>query len=149
DAVITELAQVRSVVVRPSSYMAAYAGLTPDPRQVGEDLAVQAVMAGSFFRAPDRLRVTAPLVDTASGESLWRDKVDVPAQDLIPVQDTLAQRVVAGLRLPLTPEEQAALAQRRTRSAPAYEFYLRGRDLLLRYVLRTLDLDDLEHAIAM
>jgi TolB-like protein/tetratricopeptide (TPR) repeat protein/tRNA A-37 threonylcarbamoyl transferase component Bud32 len=149
DAVITELAQVRSIVVRPSSYMAAYAGLTPDPRQVGEDLAVQAVLAGSFFRAPDRLRVTAQLVATASGEILWSDKVDVPAQDLITVQDTLAQRVVAGLRLTLTPEEQAALAQRPTRSAPAYEFYLRGRDLLLRYVLRTLDLEDLEHAIGM
>ena len=52
DALITELAQIRSVVVRPSSYMAAYAGLTPDPRQVGEDLAVQAVLAGSFFVLP-------------------------------------------------------------------------------------------------
>jgi TolB-like protein/tRNA A-37 threonylcarbamoyl transferase component Bud32/Flp pilus assembly protein TadD len=149
DAVITELAQVRSVVVRPSSYMAAYAGLTPDPRQVGEDLAVQAVLAGSFFRAPDRLRVTAQLVATATGEILWSEKVDVPAQDLITVQDTLAQRVVAGLRLSLTPEEQARIEQRPTRSAPAYEFYLRGRDLLLRYVLRTLDLDDLERAIGM
>jgi serine/threonine-protein kinase len=149
DAVITELAQVRSVVVRPSSYMAAYAGLTPDPRQVGEDLAVQAVLAGSFFRAPDRLRVTAQLVATASGEILWSDKVDVPAQDLITVQDTLAQRVVAGLRLNLTPEEQARIEHRPTRSAPAYEFYLRGRDLLLRYVLRTLDLEDLERALGM
>jgi serine/threonine-protein kinase len=149
DALITELAQIRSVVVRPSSYMAAYAGLTPDPRQVGEDLAVQAVLAGSFFRAPDRLRVTAQLVDTASGEILWSEKVDVPAQDLITVQDKLAERVVAGLRLTLTPEEQARIEQRPTRSAPAYEFYLRGRDLLLRYVLRTLDLEDLERALGM
>ena len=149
DAVITELAQVRSVVVRPSSYMAAYVGLTPDPRQVGEDLAVQAVLAGSFFRAPDRLRVTAQLVATASGEILWSDKVDVPAQDFITVQDTLAERVVAGLRLTLTPEEQARIEQRPTRSAPAYEFYLRGRDLLLRYVLRTMNVEDLESAIGM
>src|SRR5258707_416339 len=149
DALITELAQIRSVVVRPSSYMAAYAGLTPDPRQVGEDLAVQAVLAGSFFRAPDRLPDTAQLVDTASGEFLWREKVDVPAQDLITVQDKLAERVVAGLRLTLTPEEQARIEQRPTRSAPAYEFYLRGRDLLLRYVLRTLDLEDLERALGM
>jgi len=149
DALITELAQIRSVVVRPSSYMAAYAGLTPDPRQVGEDLAVQAVLAGSFFRAPDRLRVTAQLVATATGEILWSDKVDVPAQDLITVQDKLAERVVTGLRLTLTPEEQAKIEQRPTRSAPAYEFYLRGRDLLLRYVLRTLDLEDLERALGM
>ena len=149
DAVITELAQVRSVVVRPSSYVAAYAGLTPDPRQVGEELAVQAVLAGSFFRATDRLRVTAQLVDTATGEILWSDKVDVPAQDLITVQDTLAERVVTGLRVTLTPEEQARIEQRPTQSAPAYEYYLRGRDLLLRYVLRTLDVEDLDKALAM
>jgi serine/threonine-protein kinase len=110
---------------------------------------VQAVLAGSFFRAPDRLRVTAQLVATASGEILWSEKVDVPAQDLITVQDKLAERVVAGLRLTLTPEEQAKIEQRPTRSAPAYEFYLRGRDLLLRYVLRTLDLEDLERALGM
>ncbi|HUG53435.1 MAG TPA: protein kinase [Vicinamibacteria bacterium] len=149
DALITELAQVRSVVVRPSSYVAAYAGLTPDPQQVGEDLAVQAVLAGSFFRAPDRMRVTAQLVATATGEILWSDKVDVPAQDLITVQDRLAERVVAGLKVSLTPEEQARIEQRPTRSAPAYEFYLRGRDLLLRYVLRTMDLDDLERGLRM
>ena len=53
---------------------------------MGEDLAVQAVLAGSFFRAPDRLRVTAQLVATASGEILWSEKVDVPAQDLITVR---------------------------------------------------------------
>ena len=110
---------------------------------------MQAVLAGSFFRAPDRLRVTAQLVATATGEILWSDKVDVPAQDLITVQDKLAERVVAGLRLTLTPEEQAKIEQRPTRSAPAYEFYLRGRDLLLRYVLRTLDLEDLERALGM
>ena len=149
DAVITELAQVRSVIVRPSSYVAAYAGQTPDPRQVGEELAVQAVLAGSFFRAPDSLRVTAQLVATATGEILWSDKVDVQAQDFITVQDTLAERVVAGLRLTLTPEEQARIEHRPTASAPAYEYYLRGRDLLLRYVLSTLDVEDLERALAM
>ena len=58
----------------------------------------------------------AQLVDTASGEILWSEKVDVPAQDLITVQDKLAERVVAGLRLTLTPEEQAKIEHRPTRS---------------------------------
>ena len=132
----------RSWCGRPS-YIAPYVGLTVDPRQVrrGPGGAGWCSPAASSAR-PDRLRVTAQLVATASGEILWSDKVDVPAQDLITVQDKIAERVVAGLRLhPHRRRSRRRSSSRPTRSAEAYEFYLRGRDLLFRYVLRTLDVE--------
>jgi serine/threonine-protein kinase len=149
DAVITDLAQVKSLVVRPSSYIAAYVGQNPDPRQVGEDLAVGCVLTGTFLRSSDRFRVTAQLLSTATGEILWSDKIDVPAADLMTLQDKVAARVIEGLRVEPTAEEQEKIERAPTQSAEAYEFYLRGRDQLFAYVLRTFDIADLERAIGM
>jgi len=149
DGIITELAHLRSLVVRPSSYIAQYAGHNVDPRQVGEDLAAGSVLTGSFIKAPERFRVTAQLIATATGEILWSDKIDIAARDLITIQDTIAEQVIAGLRLKLSEEEQEKIDRPLTHSAEAYEFYLRGRDLLFQYVSRTFDDRDLEMAIKM
>jgi eukaryotic-like serine/threonine-protein kinase len=149
DGVITDLGQVASLVVRPSSYIAPYVGQSADPRQVGEDLAVGSVLVGTFLKAADRFRVTAQLVSTQSGEILWSDKIDVAAPDLITLQDAIAARVIEGLSVHTTAEEQAKIERPVTRNAEAYEFYLRGRDSLFAYVLRTFDIADVERAIKM
>jgi len=145
DGIISELAGVKSLVVRPSIYIAPYTGRTVDPREVGEDLATRQVLAGSFIRAGDRLRVTAQLVDVASGEMLWSDRIDVTGNDLIVVQDEIAERLLADLKIRLTAEEQHEIDRLPTASPQAYEFYMRGRDALHRQLLRThlgADLDE-------
>lgn len=147
DGIITELAHLRSLVVRPSTYIAQYAGLNVDPCHVGEELAVGLVLTGSFIKAPDRFRVTAQLVETSTGEIRWSEKIDISARDLITIQDTIAERVISGLRLRLTEEEQEKIERPLTNSAEAYEFYLRGRDLLFQYISRTFDDRELELAI--
>ena len=55
DAVITELARVRSLVVRPSSVIVKYQGKQFDPGDVGRELSVDAILTASFLRADDRL----------------------------------------------------------------------------------------------
>ncbi|HUL78615.1 MAG TPA: tetratricopeptide repeat protein [Vicinamibacteria bacterium] len=149
DGVITELANVKSLVVRPSAYVAPYAGQVVDPRQAGEELAASLVLAGGFIRTPERMRVTAQLLETATGNILWSDKIDALSRDLLDVQDEIAERLLVGLRLRLTAEEQEQIERPLTRSPEAYEFYLRGRDALFRYLLRTHDEADLDEAVKM
>jgi eukaryotic-like serine/threonine-protein kinase len=149
DGVITELAHLKSLVVRPSAYIAPYVGLNVDPRQVGEELASSLVLAGGFIKGADRLRVTAQLLATDTGEIVWSDKIDVPDRDLLTIQDAIAERLISGLKLRLTEEERRQIDRPMTRSAEAYEFYLRGRDILFRYILHTHDEADLEEAIRM
>jgi eukaryotic-like serine/threonine-protein kinase len=149
DGIIAELAHLRSLVVRPSQYIAQYAGQNVDPRQVGEDLAAPVVLAGSFIRTPDRFRVTAQLIKTSTGEILWSEKIDSHARDLITLQDTIAEHVISGLKLKLTEEEQEKIERPLTTSPEAYEFYLRGRDLLFHYMSHSFDDSDLDVAIKM
>ncbi len=147
DAVITEVARVRSLVVRPSSVIAKYQGKNVDPREVGSELNVNAVLAAGFIHAGERFRVTAQLLDVKTGEILWSDRIDTAAADIITVQDTIAQRIVEGLSLELSPAEQVKIAKPATESAAAYEEYLRGRDSFARFIFRTIDPKDCETAI--
>jgi serine/threonine-protein kinase len=147
DAVITELAKVRSLVVRPSSVIAKYQGSEQDPREIGRDLGTSAVMSASFLRGGDRIRVTAQLLDVNSGDILWSDKIDADAGDIITLQDMITQRIVDGLKIELSPAESARLAQRPTENVEAYEEYLRGRDNFGRFIFRSLELKDSNAAI--
>jgi eukaryotic-like serine/threonine-protein kinase len=149
DGVITELAGVKSLVVRPSAYVAPYVGQSVDPRLAGEELAASLVLAGGFIRTPDRMRVTAQLLEAATGHILWSDRIDLLSRDLLDVQDEIAERLLVGLKLRLTAEEQEQIERPLTRSPEAYEFYLRGRDALFRYLLRTHEEADLDEAVKM
>ena len=147
DAVITELARVRSLVVRPSSEIVKYQGVQIDPRQAGREMSVAAVLSAGFLRAGDRIRVTAQLVDVDSGDLLWSDRIDADATDIINVQDTITQEICEGLRLELTTDEKDRLEQQKTANAEAYEEYLRGRDCLGRFIYHTIARRDIDKAI--
>ena len=147
DAVITELARVRSLVVRPSSVIAKYQNQQMDPRDIGQELRVNAVLAAGFIHAGGRFRVTAQLLDVATGEIIWSDRIDTSTEDIIAVQDEIAKRIVEGLRLELSPAEQDGIAKPSTQNAAAYEQYLRGRDLFARFIFRTIAQEDCDAAI--
>src|SRR5262249_26167957 len=92
--------------------------------------------------------VNAQLMDMTTGEIIWSDRVDASADDIIAVQDEITKRIVDGLRLELSPDEAAGLAQPKTVNAEAYEEDLRGRDRLARFIFRTVSADDCHSAIA-
>ncbi|HJS24381.1 MAG TPA: protein kinase [Pyrinomonadaceae bacterium] len=147
DAVITELARVRSLVVRPSSVIVKYQNKTVDAAEAGRDLSVDAILTATFLRAGDRLRVTAQLLDVRTSEILWSERIDADASDIIGVQDTIVQRIVEGLRLELRPDEKDELSRKQTADAAASEEYLRGRDCLATFIYHTILREHLDSAI--
>jgi serine/threonine-protein kinase len=147
DAVITELAQLRSLVVRPSSVIAKYHGAEVDPREAGRELNVNAVLSAGFLRGGDKIRVTAQLLDVLTGDILWSDRIDAEGQDILSLQDGIAQRILEGLRLELSDNEQEKLGRRMTDNHEAWEEYLRARDNFGRFIFRTLLAEDCDAAI--
>ena len=147
DAVITELARLRKLVVRPSSLIAKYQGQRKDPRDIGRELDVSAIVSASFLATGGRLRVNVQLLDLDAGSILWSDRIDADSGDIIAVQDTIARRIADGLRLELSPDEQVVLGRALTSNAAAYEEYLRGRDRLARYMFQTPERADFEAAV--
>jgi serine/threonine-protein kinase len=148
DAVITELAQLKSLIVRPSSVIAKYQGTDVDPREAGRELRVHAVLSAGFMRSGNKMRVTAQLLDVLTGDILWSDRVDAESDDILALQDMIGQRILEGLELELSPKELARLGRRPTQNAEAYEEFLRGRDNFGRFIFRTVSMEDCEAAIA-
>src|SRR5258706_311685 len=101
DAVITELARIRSLVVRPSSVMSKYQGQAVDPADVARELNVDEVLSAGFIAAGERFTVNAQLLDVKSGEIIWSDRLDASANDIIAGQDEITKRIVDELRLEL------------------------------------------------
>lgn len=148
DAVITELARVRSLVVRPSSAIVKYQGKQFDSGDVGRELDVDAILTASFLRSKDHLRVTVQLLDVRTGEILWSDRIDADASDIIAVQDTIVQHIVDGLRVELSPDEKVDLARGSTMNAAASEEYLRGRNCMGQFIYHTISRADLDSAVS-
>ncbi len=147
DAVITELARVRSLVVRASSVIVKYQGKQVDPTEAGIELGVDAILTASFLRSGDRLRVTAQLLDVQTSEILWSDRLDADASDILTVQDAIVSHIVEGLRLELTDDEQKELRKGSMADGAASEEYLRGRNCMGQFIYHTLAREDVDSAI--
>jgi DNA-binding winged helix-turn-helix (wHTH) protein/TolB-like protein/Tfp pilus assembly protein PilF len=130
DAVITRLGPVSSLSVRPSSAIEKYKGQTIDLKKVGAELNVNTLMTGTFIHDGDNLRITWQLVDVKTEKLLGRDVIDLKYNNLLTVQDNVTQQIIRGLALNLSPSEAARLTPIEPVNSLAYEYYLRGVDLM-------------------
>ena len=126
DAVSVALAALESVVVR-----SAQAGVAADAdiRTIGRNLSVDVVLTGTLLRSGGHVRVSAQLADAAAGTIIWADVAQAPIEDLFQLQDTLTERIVSSLSLPLTARDRRSLDRQAPASAEAYELYLRANEL--------------------
>jgi len=126
DSVITQLAPLKSLIVRPSSAVEKYRNQMVDLRAVGRELQVDTILSGSYLKAAEMFRVNVQLVDVASNEILWQERIDLKFDNVIALQDKICEELIRGLRLKVTTGEQEAIKRDEARNPMAYEFYLRG-----------------------
>jgi len=127
ESLIGSLAQLSGLRVMARSTVFRYKGSKADPRNTGRELNVEAVLTGRLLQRGNALLVTAELVDVANGWQLWSKQYDRKAQDILTVQDEIAQEISESLRLSLSPQEKKRLTRRPTRDTEAYHLYLKGR----------------------
>ncbi len=95
EDIITALSRIERffVVARTSSF--SFKGQNVDVKEIGEALGVRYVLEGSVRAAGGRLRVTAQLIEAATGRHIWAEKYDRMAEDVFDIQDEITQNVVA------------------------------------------------------
>jgi TolB-like protein/Tfp pilus assembly protein PilF len=95
EDIITALSRFRwfFVIARNSSF--AYKGTAVDVKQVARELGVQYVLEGSVRRAANRVRVTAQLIETASGHHVWAERYDRDIDDIFALQDDITENIVS------------------------------------------------------
>ena len=126
EEIITALSRIRwlFVIARTSTF--TYKGQSVDVKQVGRELGVRYVLEGSVRKAGDRVRITAQLIDAASGAHLWADRFDGSFEDVFDLQDKVASSVAGVIEPALQVAETARSASRPTDDLAAYDLYLRA-----------------------
>ena len=134
EDLITDLAKISGLGVagRRSTFAARQIPL--DAVEASARLQVSHVLEGSVRRAGNRIRLTARLVDGATGAQVWAERYDRALDDIFAVQDDITRQIVVALKIKLLPTEKEALARPPTTNIEAYGDYLRGLELLSRHV---------------
>jgi adenylate cyclase len=130
EQIINSLAHIHglSVVARTTAF--SFKNKNMDVRDVGRQLGVTHVMEGSVRHGLGKVRVAAQLIDVANGYHLWSETYDSTEKDALSVQSDVARNVASALRIELHLTETTQLAKSPTENPEAYDLYLRGRYLL-------------------
>jgi len=144
EHVVVALASLPDLFVVSRTSTIRFRDSPTDVRSVGHELGVRYVLSGSVRRMGERIRIMAELADSETQTVLWTDRVDGHASDLFDLQDRVSERTLTTIAPYVRDEERRRAFQKRPESLDAYEFALRGLDLLYR-----LDREEFERAHEM
>jgi TolB-like protein len=132
EDITTELSKIQRLKTFSRAVMLPYRDKPVTAGQVGMELGASYVLTGSLRRAGNRLRINAQLIDASTDFPLWSERYDREMEDVFAVQDEIASKIAAALRITLSPQEQEALKAKPTENLHAYDLYLRGRNFARR-----------------
>jgi TolB-like protein len=130
EEIITALSRIRwfFVIARNSTF--TYKGRAVDVKEVGRELGVRYVLEGSVRKSGNRIRVTAQLVEAATGNHVWAERYDRDLADIFAVQDEITERVVAAIEPELYAAEQVRSQNKPPDSLDAWECVIRALSLI-------------------
>ena len=130
EDIITALSRFRTfaVVARNSTF--AYKGRAVDVRTVARDLGVRYVLEGSVRRSGDKVRVTAQLIEGASGAHLWAEKFEGAVADIFDIQDEITRSVIGLIEPQIRKAEIERARRKRPESIDAWDLYVQALPLV-------------------
>jgi TolB-like protein/Flp pilus assembly protein TadD len=133
EDVITELAKIKDLRLFPRSAVLVFRDKPLPVTEVGQQLRAAFVLEGSVRRAGSCLRITARLAETRTGHSVWAERYDRQLEDVFAIQDEIAQNIACALRVMLSDQERREIEKVPTRDVQAYDYYLRGRQVVYQF----------------
>jgi adenylate cyclase len=128
EDITTELSRFSELMVIARNSAFQYKGKAVDIRQVGRELNTRYVLEGSVRRSGDRIRITAQLIDAATGAHRWGERYDRELHDVFAVQDEVARAIVVILAAHVKRAEIERALLKPPVAWEAYEYYLRGTE---------------------
>lgn len=130
EDIITDLSKIKELQVISRTDVLPFRNKEVNTRQVGEMLGVNNILEGSVRKAGNRMRITAQLIDVRTGFHLWAERFDRLVEDIFDLQNEVSHKIAEALKVSLSEPEKQSLAQKPTDDLRAYDFYMRGKELL-------------------
>jgi TolB-like protein len=116
---------IARVIARSTAFR--YKGKEIDPRIIGKELGVRAILTGKVLQRGDALQIQVDLIDARDGAQLWGEQYKRKLSEMMDVQQTIAREISERLRWRLTGEQAQMMMKSYTANAEAYQIYLKGR----------------------
>jgi adenylate cyclase len=126
EDIITGLSRMKWLFVTARNSSFTYKGRAVDVIKVGRELGVRYVLEGSLRKAGERVRVSAQLIETATGSHVWAERYDYPVGDIFALQDEITLSVVGAIEPSLRQAEIERAKRKRPENLDAYDLYLRA-----------------------
>lgn len=130
DTLITRLASLGALAVRPLAAVRRFVGHDIEPQQAGRVLAVDAVLEGTLQSLSGRLRVNLRLHEVDGSSPPWTAGIDAPAGDVFALQDAVAEKVAMALALRLDYAQKLRLVRHHTSDLDAWRAHALARHAL-------------------
>ncbi len=127
DDIINSLSQLPNVRVLARSTVFRYKKKEDDPRAIGKDLGVDAVVLGELRQLRDQMNIKVELVRASDGVQLWGQQYNRSASDLLNLHDDIVRDVSEHLQIRISGDAAKRMSRTHTRNPKAYEAYLKGR----------------------
>ncbi len=132
DDIITELSRFPYIFVIARTTSFIFKGKSIGVRQVGRELGVRYVLEGSVRKVSDRVRITAQLIEAATGNHIWAERYDRNLEDIFSVQDEITAQVVGSIHSELYSAEMRRARQKPVESLDVWNYAVRARWHVLR-----------------
>lgn len=127
ESLIDNLSELPDLKVMSHSAVFRYKGKEIDPRAVGRELGVRAVLTGQVTQHGSDLSVRTELVNVDDNAALWGEEYNRNLMDALAVQNDIAHQIVEKLKLRLSGSQMTRMVKRQTDNPEAYQLYLKGR----------------------
>jgi TolB-like protein/DNA-binding winged helix-turn-helix (wHTH) protein/Tfp pilus assembly protein PilF len=127
DELITNLAQISALKVISRTSAMRYKGTKKSLPEIARELHVDAVVEGTVMHSGDRVRITAQLIEASTDHHLWAASYDRDLQNVLSMQEEVTRAIVSEVRVKLTAQEQARLANMHPINPEAFQLWLKGR----------------------
>ena len=133
EELLNSLARINELQVAASTSSFSFKGKDTDLGTIARKLNVAALLEGSVRRSPHTVRVTAQLINSATGFHLWSESYDRAPGDVLMLQTEIANAVASALKVTLLSEVAPRLELGETRNPAAFDAYLRAYKASVNY----------------
>ena len=127
EALISTLAQIRSLKVISRTSVMQYKGVRKSLPEIAKELNVDAILEGSVMHAGGEVRITVQLIRASTDEHLWANDYTDKLENVLSLQGRIAQEIAREIKLTLSPGEELKLSSNNKINVEAYEAFLRGK----------------------
>lgn len=142
EALISELAKIRSIKVISRTTAMRYKGTEKPATQIARELGVEGLIEGSVYKGGEEVRITAQLIDGATDEHLWSASYTESLENVLKLQSKVALQIGREIRASVTPDEARRLAVARRTVPEAHAALLKAKHFYNRFTPESISVSE-------